>query len=64
MKTVFLAAMLMLLVLCGAVSAQEYQIRAGANVNLRDTYSLESAVVEVVPSGSILQVVGQFNRWL
>ena len=64
MKTRFLAAALALFVLCTAAAAQEYQIRAGANVNLRDTYSLEGAVVEVVPSGAILQVVGQFNRWL
>ena len=64
MKTRLLAVLPALLIFCGTVSAQEYQIRAGANVNLRDTYSLEGAVVEVVPSGSILQVVGRFNRWL
>ncbi len=64
MKTSLPAVLLALFVLCGAVSAQDYQIRAGANINLRDTYSLEGVVVEVVPSGSVLQVVGRFNRWL
>ena len=64
MKTRLLSAILALFVLCTAASAQDYQIRTGANINLRDTYSLEGNVVEVVPSGSILQVVGRFNRWL
>ena len=63
-KTPLPAVLLALLIFCGAAAAQEYQIRAGANINLRDTYSLEGAVVETVPSGTILQVVGQFNRWL
>ncbi|MCY4022231.1 MAG: hypothetical protein OXF32_02165 [Anaerolineaceae bacterium] len=64
MKTRPLAIALALFVLCTAASAQDYQIRTGANINLRDTYSLDGVVVEVVPSGSILQVVGRFNRWL
>ena len=56
--------MLSVFVLCGTASAQEYQIRTDANVNLRATYSLEGEIVEAVPSGAILQVVGMFNRWL
>ena len=64
MKTKLLSSFLLLFVFCHLAAAQDYQIRTGANINLRDTYSLEGAVVEVDPSGSILQVVGQFNRWL
>jgi len=63
-KTGVLAAIVALFALCSVASAQDYQIRVGANINLRDTYSLEGNVVEVVPSGTVLQVVGRFNRWL
>ena len=63
-KTRLLPAILSLFVFCHLVTAQEYRIRADANINLRDTYSLDGEVVEVVPSGAILQVVGRFNRWL
>lgn len=56
--------MLSLLLFCQLVAAQDYQIRADVNINLRDTYSLDGDVVEVVPAGSVLQVVGRFNRWL
>ena len=65
MKTRLLAVMLTLFLLCTVASAQEeYQIRTDANVNLRATYSLEGEIVEAVPAGTILQVVGMFNRWL
>ena len=63
-KFSLLAVLPALLIICVAVSAQEYQIRADANVKLREAFSLEGEVVEIVPAGSILQVVGQFNRWL
>ena len=64
MKTTSLAVLLSVFVLCSVVSAQEYQIRTDANVNLRATFSLDGNIVETVPSGTILQVVGRFNRWL
>ncbi len=63
-KTRSLAVLLSVFVLCSVVSAQDYQIRTDANVNLRATYSLEGEIVEAVPAGTILQVVGMFNRWL
>lgn len=64
MKAALFALLISVIVLCDAALAQEYQIRTDANINLRNTFSLDGAVVETVPSGSILQVVGQFNRWL
>ena len=64
MKTTSLAVLLSVFVLCSVVSAQDYQIRTDANVNLRATFSLDGNIVETVPSGTILQVIGRFNRWL
>ena len=64
MKAASLAVLLSVFVLCSVASAQDYQIRTDANVNLRATYSLEGEIVEAVPAGTILQVVGTFNRWL
>ena len=65
MKATLLATMLSVFLLCTVASAQEeYQIRTDANVNLRATFSLEGDIVEAVPAGTILQVVGMFNRWL
>ena len=46
------------------VSAQDYHIRVSQNSNLRAEHSLESEIVETAPAGSVLNVVGQFNRWL
>ncbi|MCY3945132.1 MAG: hypothetical protein OXF44_02465 [Anaerolineaceae bacterium] len=64
MKARLLSAILALLILCSAAAAQEYQIRTDARINLRTTFSLEGAIVETVPTGTVLQVVGRFNRWL
>ncbi len=46
------------------VSAQPYSIRANRGLNLRAAPSLNADIADTVPSGSILQVVGNFNRWL
>ena len=51
-------------VLCGLASAQSYFIQTNARINLRSWYSTNSRIVETVPSGTALQVVGNFNRWL
>ena len=64
MKATSLAVLLSVFVLCSTASAQDYQIRTDARVNLRAAYSLEGEIVEAVPAGTILQVVGTFNRWL
>ena len=65
MKTKSLAAMIVVFMLHSVASAQdEYFIRTNARINLRATYSLEGEKVETVPEGTILHVVGRFNRWL
>ena len=65
MKTKCLAVVIVVFFLCGVVVAQEdYYIRADARINLRATYDLEAEKVETVEIGTILQVVGRFNRWL
>ena len=64
MKTTSLAVLLSVFVLCSVVSAQEYSIRVTYNTNLRDASSLQGSIVETVPAGTILQVIGRFNRWL
>ena len=64
MKARTLVATLAAFLLCALTSAQNYHIRISSNSNLRAGYSLESEVVETAPAGSVLNVVGQFNRWL
>ena len=65
MKTKLLAAMIVVFMLHSVASAQdEYYIRTNNRINLRATYSLEGEKVETVPEGTILHVVGRFNRWL
>ena len=44
--------------------AQGYSIRADAKINLRSWYSTTASIVETVPAGTVLQVIGSFNRWL
>ena len=65
MKTKLLAAMIVVFMLHSVAVAQEdYYIRTDSRINLRATYSLEGEKVETVPEGTILHVVGRFNRWL
>ena len=64
MKAASLAVLLSVFVLCNMASAQDYSIRVTYNTNLRDASSLQGSIVETVPAGTILQVVGMFNRWL
>ena len=57
--------MIIVFMLYSVASAQEdYYIRTNARINLRATYSLEGEKVETVEAGTILHVVGRFNRWL
>ena len=44
--------------------AQGYSIRITYNTNLRESYSLESAIVETASAGTTLTVVGSNKRWL
>jgi len=64
MKLKAIAAVVACLLLLGITSAQEYTIRANRGLNLRDAPSRNAAIADTVRSGSILQVVGEFNRWL
>ena len=57
----------MLIALCLFVavsSAEEYSIRANTGLNLRAAPSLSANIADRVFSGTILQVIGRFNRWL
>ena len=57
--------MIVVFMLHSVASAQEdYYIRTDSRINLRATYSLEGDLVETVPTGTTLHVVGRFNRWL
>ena len=64
MKAKCFAVMLAVFALCGVASAQAYFIRADSRNNLRSCAGFNCRVVETVPVGTVLQVVGEFNRWL
>ncbi len=64
MKAKLVTVALAIAVLCSVASAQDYFIQTGARINMRSWYSTNSRIVETVPSGTILQVVDKFNRWL
>lgn len=64
MKARALAATFAVFLICAVASAQNYHIRVTNNSRLRTGHSLQNRIVETVPAGSVLNVVGQFNRWL
>ena len=49
---------------CSIASAQAYLIRAEGRNNLRSCAGLGCRVVETVSVGTVLEVVGEYNRWL
>ena len=59
-----LAALIALVLICGIATAQGYHIQVAHNTNLRESYSLNAAVVETAPAGATLLVTGQFGKWL
>ena len=63
MKARLLLTTIALLTICGLTTAQSYQIRVTHNTNLRQSSSLDSAVMASAPAGSTLQVIGSFGRW-
>lgn len=63
MKAKYVIVMLWL-ALCHNVLAQPYHIRADANINLRTCAGIGCRIVEIVPPGTVLPVIGQLNRWL
>ena len=64
MRAKLVAVAIAVVALYSVASAQSYFIQTGARINLRSWYSTDSRIVETVPSGTTLQVVGKFNRWL
>ena len=63
-KTYIALVVMLCLATAGIASAETYSVRVTHNTNLRASYSLESAVIETVPAGTTVQVIGQFDRWL
>ena len=64
MRAKLIVVAIAVFVLCSAALAQTYFIQTNARINLRSRYSTDSRIVETVPSGTTLQVVDKFNRWL
>ncbi len=62
-KIKLLAVVSFFCLVCGLVSAQSYQIRTDNVINLRASFSLNADIVETVGAGTVLDVVGKFNRW-
>jgi len=60
----YIALIIAAFVFCAVSFAQEYTIRANRGLNLRAAPSRSAAIADTVRSGTILQVVGEFNRWL
>ena len=64
MKIRLFAVMLAVFALCSVASAQAYFIRAEDRNNLRSCAGFGCRVVETVLVGTVLEVVGEYNRWL
>ena len=64
MKIRLLAVILAVFAFCGVASAQAYFIRAESRNNLRSCAGFGCRVVETAPVGTVLEVVGEYNRWL
>lgn len=59
-----LATVTAVFALTNVAFAQAYSVQVTFNTNLRASYSLHAEIVETAPAGSVLQVMGEFNRWL
>ncbi len=59
-----LLALFLFIVSVNVVLAQEYYIQTNHNTNLRVLHSTNSGIVETVTRGTVLHVIGEFNRWL
>ena len=64
MKIKSLLTVALLCLVCAIVSAQDYSIRVAFNTNLRASNSLSASIVETIPAGTTLTVLGEVNRWL
>lgn len=59
-----LIVIIILFTLGHTAGAQTYRIRVEFNTNIRAQPSLDAARLETAPAGTILEVLGQSNRWL
>ena len=64
MKTRLFAVILAVFAFCSVASAQAYFIRVESRNNLRSCAGFDCRVVETAPVGTVLEVVGEYNRWL
>ncbi len=64
MKTTWFLMLVTGFLLVTVASAQEYFIRVTYSTNLRESYSLDSAVLAAVQAGEIVQVIGEHDNWL
>ena len=64
MTTRRIAILIAFCLVVAVASAEEYSVRANRGLNLRTGPSLDADIADTVRSGTILQVVGKFNRWL
>lgn len=64
MKGRFFTIAFLLFFLGNVASAQIYTIRTDVNTNLRNGPGLDRDWIETVPTGTLLQVTGTYNRWL
>lgn len=64
MKIRLFAVILAVFAVCSIASAQAYFIRVEGRNNLRSCAGFGCRVVETAPIGTVLEVVGEYNRWL
>ena len=64
LKLKWLAVLLAILLSASVALAESYQIQVAWQTRLREQPNVNAAIAEVMPAGSVLTVVGRFNRWL
>ena len=64
MKARLFTVILAVFAFCSVASAQAYLIRVEGRNNLRSCAGFDCRVVETAPIGTVLEVVGEYNRWL
>ena len=64
MKSIRTVAVVLLWLLCGVASGQSIHVRVDSQTNLRDDHSLDGNVMETVPAGTILRIIGWRDHWL
>ena len=64
MKSIKTIALLVLLFWNGAVYSQTIHVRVDSQTNLRDDHSLDGAIVETVPAGTMIRIINWEDHWL